>query len=344
MKRLVVLFLALVVLGGSIFAGGKTDTDSGKIVIGYSQRRLAGSDWWKTMVQGATESAAEEANVELIVLDANGDTVQQNADINTLINRGVSAIIVNPNDPLGLTAAINAANNAGIPVIAANCALDATLARKIYGYVVEDEVAGGATGGYLLAQKFSEKYPGVRRTKGVIIGGNPGDVNSENRAEGYMKGWTQWNNDNPSKSITINWLPLQYGNWLPNDAMPVIRDIATAHQDLQVVVSLSDVMHAGIVQALDAAGIWPNVIMAEYDGYQTTVKEMMDNPNGPIQAMTTNEPYSQGWDAVKMALRAINGGQPEGTVYVETSSFGPEDAAKYYDPSLICINSRKVKK
>jgi ABC-type sugar transport system substrate-binding protein len=126
--------------------------------------------------------------------------------------------------------------------------------------------------------------------------------------------------------------------------MPVIRDIATGNPDLQVVVSLSDVMHAGIVQALNSAGLWPNVIMAEYDGYQTTVKEMLDNPKGPVQVMTTNEPYSQGYDAVKMAIRAIKGGKPEGTVYVETSTFGPEDAAKYYDPLKILIITRLIKK
>ncbi len=343
MKKILLSLFLIFFIFGAVFARGNTDADSGKIVIGFSQRRLAGSDWWKTLIQGATDSAAEEG-VELIVLDANGDTVQQNADVNTLINRNVSAIIVNPNDPLGLTSSINAAVNAKIPVIAVNCALDASLARKIYGYAVEDETAGGAQGGYVLAKRFTEKYPGVRSTKGVIIGGNPGDVNTENRGSGYIKGWERWNKENPDKAVKINWLPLQYGNWLPNDAMPVMRDIATAHQDLQVVVSLSDVMHAGIVQALSAAGLWPNVIMAEYDGYQTTVKEMLDAPNGPVQVMTTNEPYSQGYDAVKMAMRAIKGGKPEGTVYVETSTFSTDEAAKYYNPSQVLIITRLVGK
>lgn len=346
MKKRILLILLIAVLSFGTLVGcaGRGATDPGgdeAIVIGFSQRRLAGSDWWHTLVQGAMD-AAEAEGVELIVLDANGETVQQNEDVHTLINRNVSAIIVNANDPIGLSSSIDAALAEDIPVIAVNCAVDTSIYERIFGYVVEDEVAGGAQGGYLLAQQFSERHPGVRSTKGIIVGGNPGDVNTENRADGYMLGWQQWNQNNPDRSIEIEWLPTLHGNWLPSDAMPLVRDAATAHPDIQVVVSLSCVMHAGIVQALHAAGLWPNIIMATYDGFQSVVKEMMDDPNDPIQVMTTNEPYSQGWDAVEMALRAIRGGAREGTVFVEISSFTAEEAYRFYDPTEVLVITRRL--
>lgn len=319
------------------FVGAQTKTAS-KIVIGFSQRRVAGSDWWKTLIQGAKDTAAKKG-VELQVLDANGDTVQQNADVNTLINKRVNAIIVNPNDPIGLSSAINAAIKAGIPVIAVNCALDESLLGKVYGYVVEDQVAAGARGGYLLAPIVAARNPGLKNAKAVIIGGYQGDVLSELRGEGYMKGYQQWLDENPGKGVKLTYLPMQYGHWIPNDAMPVMRDIATAHPDLKVVFSESDVMHAGIVQALKAAGVWEEITMAEYDGYQTTVKEMMDNPNGPVQVLTTNEPYRQGVAAVEMAIRAASGHAREGTVYVQTVAFNANNAAKYYDPVKVLVDT-----
>jgi len=346
MKKLFVVFLVAVLCMASVFANGEGETATSgeeKYVIALSQRRLAGSDWWKTMVKGAEDSAAEVDNVTFYYLDANGDTVQQNADINTLINRGVDAIIIDPNDQMGLTQSVNAAIKAGIPVISVNCALDSSISEKIYGYVVEDEVAAGMDGGYLLAKKFTERFPGVTSTTGVIIGGLPGDGNTENRGLGFEKGWEKWNNENPDKAVEIKWLPYLYGNWLPNDALTPMRDCATAHPELQVIVSLSDVMQAGIRTALESAGLWGNgIIEASYDGYQTTVVEMMNNPNGPIQSLTTNEPYSQGWDAVKMAIRACEGHDREGTVYVKTVTCGVEDAATYYDPDEILIIRRKV--
>lgn len=348
MKKTVVILLVALLAMSTLFAGGAPETskssgDDGKYVIALSQRRLAGSDWWKTLVRGAEDSAKDSGNVEFYYLDANGDTVQQNADINTLINRNVDAIIVNPNDQMGLTQSVNAAIEAGIPVISVNCALDESIASKIYGYVVEDEVAAGAEGGYLLAQKFTERFPGVTKTTGVAIGGLPGDGNTENREKGFKQGWAEWNQKNPDKAVEITWLPTLYGNWLPNDALTPMRDCATAHPELQVVVSLSCVMQAGIRTALESAGLWGDgIIEASYDGYQTTVKEMVDSPNGPIQSLTTNEPYSQGWDAIKMAIRAAEGHDREGTVYVKTVTCSPDDAEMFYDPSEILIIRRKV--
>jgi ribose transport system substrate-binding protein len=145
--------------------------------------------------------------------------------------------------------------------------------------------------------------------------------------------------ENPGKGVKLNYLPMQYGHWIPNDAMPVVRDIATAHPDLKVLFSESCVMQAGIEQALKAAGIWENITMVSYDGFQSVVKDMVDNPDGPVQALTTNEPYRQGLAAVEMAIRAINGGSPEGTVFVETVAFGTDDAAQYYDPSKVLVDT-----
>ncbi len=308
-----------------------------EVVLGLSQRRVAGSDWWKTLIQGATDEA-NKRGVKLDVLDANGDTVHQNADINTLILKNVDAIIVNPNDPLGLSQSIKGAKEAKIPVIAVNCALDESLLKDIYGYVVEDQVATGARGGYLLAPIVAEKVKD-KTAKAAIIGGYEGDVLSELRAKGFQEGYQKWVNEHPNEGVKLSYLPMRYGHWIPNDAMPVMRDIATANPDLRVVFSESDVMHAGIVQALKAGGIWDSVVMAEYDGFETTVKTMMDNPDGPVQVLTTNEPYRQGVAAVDMALRAIDGHAPEGTVFVDTVAFNAKSAAKYYEPNKVLVDT-----
>jgi ribose transport system substrate-binding protein len=339
MKKRAVAILCVAAAFAFASAFGAVAQSKSKIVIGFSQRRIAGSDWWKTLVQGAKDQAAK-AGVELQVLDANGDTVQQNADVNTLINKGVQAIIVNPNDPLGLSSSINAAIKAGIPVVAVNCALDDSLLGKVYGYVVEDQTAAGARAGYLLAPIVAKRNPKLKTASAVVIGGYQGDVLSELRGNGFMQGYQKWLSENGGKGVKLNYLPMQYGHWIPNDAMPVMRDIATAHSDgLKVIFSESDVMHAGIVQALKAAGIWDGITMAEYDGYQTTVKEMMDNPKGPVQVLSTNEPYRQGVSAVEMAVRAASGHAREGTVYIQTVAFDTSTASKYYQPAKVLVDT-----
>ena len=70
-RKLSIILIAMVIF--SLFtvsmlsaAGQKEAEGSGKdkIVIGFSQRRIAGSDWWKTLIQGAEDAAAAKG-VEL---------------------------------------------------------------------------------------------------------------------------------------------------------------------------------------------------------------------------------------------------------------------------------------
>ena len=80
-------------------AASDADKASGEgLVIGWSQRGISGSDWWKTLVEGG-QAEADEMGARIELLDANGDTVRQNADIQTLITKGVDVVIMNANDP-----------------------------------------------------------------------------------------------------------------------------------------------------------------------------------------------------------------------------------------------------
>jgi ribose transport system substrate-binding protein len=114
-------------------ATGRAD-DKKQLVIGFSQRRVAGSDWWKTLIAGAT-SQAEKLGVKIIVVDAGGDTVRQNSDVQTLITKGVDGVIINPNDPRGVSQAVEAVKTAGIPLVAVNSNLDPALAKDVFCYV-----------------------------------------------------------------------------------------------------------------------------------------------------------------------------------------------------------------
>ena len=74
------------------------------ITIGMSQRGIAGSDWWKTLVQGVKDEAKRQG-AKVDVTDAGGDTVRQLSDVRTLLSRQVKGLIINPNDPRGVSPA-----------------------------------------------------------------------------------------------------------------------------------------------------------------------------------------------------------------------------------------------
>ena len=319
--------------GGEAGASDSEKATGKGLVIGWSQRGISGSDWWKTLVAGGQAEAAK-SGARIEVLDANRDTSQQNQDVQTLISKGVDVVIMNPNDPLGVASSVKALKDAGIPLVTVNSNLDKSLVSQQFCYVAEDQVSTGALAGKVIADKAVAKWGDKGQIMLVGIGGYPGDVLSELRYQGFMQGYNQVMDTHPG--VTTKQLDFKYGHWLPDQALSPIRDVATANPDLKIVYSESDVMQAGVQQALTQAGVWGNgMLEGSYDGGMESVKQMVDNPKGPLQADASNQPYDQGAEAVRMALNAYNkktDACPGGTKYVQTTVVTPEDAAKYDKP------------
>lgn len=321
--------------GGSSDAGSSgtgTKADSGDTVtIGVSQRRLAGSDWWATLIQGMKDKA-KELNAEIVVTDAGGDTVKQNSDVQTLITRGVDSLIINPHDPTGVGPAVAAAKSADIPLVVVNSNLSEELAASQYCYVAENQPEVAAGMGEAVAQEAKQRF-GSDKVKAVVVGGYSGETVTKLRGDGVTAGYA-----NVPDAPEIEYLPVRYGEWLPDKALPQIRDVATANPDLDIVFSLSDVMLPGIKQGLKDAGILDKVIIGTYDGQMSVVKEMIDNPDGPVQVNASNEPYKMGQVAVEKAVAAARGEDretvcPGGEFWIDTFLATPETAEQFYEPS-----------
>lgn len=320
--------------GGDAGASADADKSTGEgLVIGWSQRGISGSDWWKTLVEGG-EAEAERIGATIELLDANGDTVRQNADVETLITKGVDVVIMNPNDPIGVGASVAALADAGIPLVTVNSNLDGSLVPDMFCYVAEDQVYTGSLAGEVAANKALEKFGDSGEMKIVGIGGFPGDVLTDLRFDGFMEGWESVMADH--LDVDTVKLDTKYGEWKPDKALAPIRDVATANPDLKIVYSMSDVMNGGVVSGLEQAGLWgDNIILASYDGGMVSVKEMIDNPTGPLQATASNQPWDQGVSAVQMAVAAYNDDReacPDQTLFIDTTVVTPDNAEKYYVP------------
>lgn len=311
------------------------DKASGKgLVIGWSQRGISGSDWWKTMVAGG-QAEADKIGAKLIVLDANGDTTRQNQDVQTLITRGADVVIINANDPVGVSASVRSLKRSGIPLVAVNSNLSPKLVPNIFCYVAEDQFATGAKAGKVIAEKALARWGDSGTIKLASIGGFPGDVISDLRFNGFKSGYDAVMKNHPDVKTVV--LPMKFGEWKPDKALGPVRDMATANPDLKIMYSMSDVMQGGIMQGLKEAGLWnKGILMGSYDGGMNAIKEMVDDPKGPLQADASNQPWDQAVLAVKMAVAGHNkdaSACPSKTNYVQTVVVTPSDAATYYKPN-----------
>lgn len=68
------------------------------ITIGFSQRNLAGSEWYENLIRVA-KMEAQYLGVKLVVLDAQSNLSKQVSDIENLVSQNVDAIILIPRIP-----------------------------------------------------------------------------------------------------------------------------------------------------------------------------------------------------------------------------------------------------
>ena len=263
--------------GGTDGAASAEDKKTGEgLVIGWSQRGISGSDWWKTLVEGG-QAEAEKLGATIQLLDANGDTVRQNADVQTLITKNVDVVIMNPNDPIGVGSSVAALKDAGVPLVTVNSNLDKSLVPDMYCYVAEDQGYTGSLAGEVAAQKAVEKFGDTGEMKIVGIGGFPGDVLSDLRFNGFMDGWEKVMKDHPG--VTTNKLETKYGEWKPDKALAPIRDVATANPDLKVTVlevPFGDVFNKYQLEVASGGG--PDLVIVPNDSLGQLTRDELLQP------------------------------------------------------------------
>lgn len=339
MKRQISLAVGLACLAMTAAACGNSAGDdtasaangsSGSSLIGFSQRQIGGNAWYKTLIAGA-EGQAKAAGMQLKVADAGGDAVQQNSDVQTFIASGAKAVILNPSDPQGLASSIAALEKAKIPLVVVNSNLSTELAPKAFCYITEDQATASELVGKALAQKLDEKGLAKGTLTGVVVGGFSGEVVTQIRYDGFVKGLKEYFNEK-GESPTIKMLPTRYGEWAPDKPLGQVRDIATANPGLNFAFVEADVMLPGTLAGLKSAGI-TDAVVGGYNAQMSVVKDMMENPDGPVQVEVSDEVLGQGQTAVKMAEAAIKGDKsacPGGTHFMESQIVTPENAKDYY--------------
>ena len=120
MKKLAALALAAVMALGLVGCGGASiegegeseSSDGGNGRIGLSDSTLS-NPFFVTIAEGA-EAKAEEMDAELIVVDAGDDAAKQTSDIEDLISKNISVLIVNPVDSDAVAPAVETAISKGI--------------------------------------------------------------------------------------------------------------------------------------------------------------------------------------------------------------------------------------
>ena len=258
-------------------------------------------------LRDGAQQAADDAGAELVISDAQNDTAQQQDDVQNFISQQVSAILVNPVDSDAVVPAVEAANDAGIPVIA--------LDRKVSGgdvvaTIASDNVQGGRMAGEELIRLVGSGN--VAQLEGI-----PGTDPARDRGQGFQEAI------DTQSSVKV--VASQTADFDRSEGLTVTENIMQANSDIKGIFAQNDEMALGAVQALgDQAG--DDVKIAGFDGGEDALNAIQD---GMMNATIAQQPDKMGSLGVETAISVINGESVEENIPVEVNLVTQDNVSEF---------------
>ncbi len=293
-------------------APGPTRAGAGEYTIGFSQCTTA--EPWRVLFNQLLEMAADKhPEVKLIMFDAGDRTEQQVADMESLINQGVDAILISPKESAGLTAVVERAMNEGIPVVVLDRGVDTdNYAAFVGGNNTE---IGKAAGEYAV-----EALGGKGKAKGVIyeIWGGMGSTPAQERHKGFVEGL----GDEPG----IEHVGEQDGDWKQEKGRDIMEAALKAMDEIDIVYAHNDPMAYGAYLAAKDAGRDQEIRFIGIDGNPEEGCQWVRQ--GALAATFVYMP--PGAKGLQVALDILSGNVPaEKDIYLPTQRLTKDTVEQY---------------
>jgi ribose transport system substrate-binding protein len=257
-----------------------------KPTIGLAVANLQ-ADFFNQIKQAAT-AEAKAKGVDLVVVDAHGDSATQVNQIQDLITRGVKAIIY---IPAGATAAgvpVRAAEAAHIPVIAVDRNAPDAPANT---FIASDSVAAAHTLGNYVCKESGGKGDVA------IIQGQIGTTPEMDRDKGFMAALA----DCPGLKVVAKQASQE---WSQSEGFSIAQDMLQRHPDITVFFGRADGLALGAAQAVKVGNLDHKVMVVGFDGDVAGLKAVQ---KGTLAATMTQQSQKMGRLAVDSALELIDG-------------------------------------
>ncbi|MDB4879380.1 MAG: rbsB, ribose transport system substrate-binding protein [Gemmatimonadetes bacterium] len=264
-RRAAIVRLALLLAGLGLAGCARKDAD--RFVVGFSQ--MESDNPWRIAETQSLRDEAKKRGIELVVTDAQGQTAKQVSDVEDLIARRVSLILLAPREFEGLAPALQAAKQANIPVILVDRAAAGTPGQDYVTLLASNFVEQGQRAAEWLAQSTGGKAAIVELT------GTPGSSVAADRAKGFRDGIAK----HPGMTI----LASQTGNFSRAQGERVMQNLAQSlGTRITAVYAHNDEMALGAVQALKATGRKPgtDVTIVSVDGQRAALEAIQGGELG----------------------------------------------------------------
>lgn len=289
-RTLLAASLLLGLFGGAAFAQDEPQ-------IGLSTINLQAL-FFNQINDGAL-AAAEEFGADVQIVDSNNDPDRQVRAIESFVTQQKDAIIVVAIDVNGIVPALQAARDAGIPVVAIDAQVASPPANVFIG--VDNYGAGVQAGEYTLS--FINDELGGTAKVGIV-----GALNSfiqNQRRDGFVEALEG------AEGVEI--VSTVDGQNQQEIALTAAENLMTGNSDLDIVYATGEPALIGTVAAVESQGLTDGVAVIGWDLTQQAIRGIEE---GFVEAVIQQNPYQEGYEAVRASLDLIAGEDVAGEILI----------------------------
>lgn len=237
-----------------------------------------------TLKDGAA-AKAKELGYELLVLDSQNDPAKELANVEDVVNKKVSVLLINPTDSDAVRSAVRAANRAKVPVVTLDRAANG---GEVASHIASDNVAGGEMAGKLVVELLGGSGNVVE------LQGVPGTSAARDRGQGF--------HNIVDAEAGIKVVASQPADFDRTKGLNVMENILQAQRDVQAVFAHNDEMALGALKAIQASG--RDIKVVGFDGTDDGVAAVN---NGTMVATVAQQAAMIGEMGVETAAKVVKG-------------------------------------
>lgn len=314
MKKILAILLALTLalsVGVAAMAEEETELWGEGLKIGLAQMHYTNA--FRIAETESVISAFEAVGAEVVWNEAGNDTATQVANAKDLLAQDIDYLLLPPKEEAGLVPALDAAKEAGVPVILLDRSANGEPGVDYVTAIRSDAIAEGEW----CAQWIIDNYPDGANI--VEVFGAPGSTTAMDRAEGF------WNLLAEAGDQYVK-LDSQVGDNMRDTAQKVTENMIQAHGS-DIIVTHSDEMTFGTLQAIEGMGYVAGEdfkVLSIGDGASALLEAIID---GRVAACSECSPLL-GPQAVEVVKTLEEGGTVEGLIWANDRFFTIENAAE----------------
>jgi ribose transport system substrate-binding protein len=269
---------ALAALAGSAGAQDRTIA----YVKGYT-----GDEYYTSQECGVLEAGKKLGVAVTVNGAAEWDPARQTTVLQAVIQTAPNAIVIDATDSRAMVAPIQAAVDAGIPVMTVGDDIEADLP---FTFLAADQF----TGGEIAANQLVALLPNGGKV--LVVGVKPGISSTDQRTAGFesiIKAQAQF-----------KYLGSQYSDNDQNKAASIVSAALLANQDLVGIFAVNLITAQGAAAALRAASATDKVTLIGFDASPTLAQALRD---GSVDGLLSQRPRELGAEAIGMAVEYLGG-------------------------------------